>query len=122
MTTKTKNLSDGTSVVTQYNENKTKVSSAEHNAENQKHGTERGFFEDGETVNWKTEYVNGEKHGESTLYRKDGTIEAREHYKNNKLHGTATVYGKDGKEQSKAEYVNGEITENKEAENTNKDA
>lgn len=82
-------------------------------------------FDSGE-LSSKTNYLNGEKHGKSELFRKpliiydeDSTIlyqedsdgefkEKEEHYQNGQLHGKATHYHNNNEVKHEGNYINGE--------------
>ncbi len=65
------------------------------------------YYDDGQTVMLKMQYVNGKRNGTSTKYYKTGKVYAETSYKDNKLHGVRKLYYRNGKVKAEINYAYG---------------
>jgi len=72
-----------------------------------KHGQSTLFHRDGKTILLTLPYIMGKREGTSKKYYEDGSIYSRTNYRNNLLHGTRHVYYRSGKLKSIVHYYNG---------------
>ena len=69
-------------------------------------GLQKTYFPNGSLAE-KTEYLKGEKHGESFIYTEKGQITKHLNYKNGELHGPAVYYKPSGEKIMEGNYEEG---------------
>ena len=74
------------------------------------HGTLTTYYEDGQTVFEKAEYVDGMLQGERRLFYENGQVEIVEQYYNDRLEDTLRVYYESGNIKREVPYEYGVLT------------
>jgi len=74
-------------------------------------GLQKTYFPNGKLAE-KTNYLNGEKDGESFIYADNGQVTKELHYKKGELHGPANYYTPEGIKTIEGQYTQGRKTGN----------